>query len=1200
MEYDANNPAPALPEVIAGMFPVSETDPSASGRAHEVRSGCGCPPVIAQCAYQESPRWAIRAILLVALALCLALPGLSWAAMPIDESPAGSLNSPRAIQAVTWSNFAPADWVTALPVTCSVTAVSDVGFESGSTTYSISQNGGADWSAWSDSGLSTSNPDLFTNIVTVTGLSLGDSATQNQIRFRMYETYETGNLAVFSPSYTVKVDATPPAAPQELTATPAGWTNAASFSVQWTNPPDLTGIAGAWYKLDAAPTSATDGIFVATLTSISGITPAANGVHPIYVWLQDAFGRRDHNNASSSTLYRDTIAPESTAIPTPPLPTSGWYMSGVDFRFEVTDLPVDPNFPAQVYASLDGGLWLPHTELNVTTEGSHSLSYQARDKANNLDPISTILFGIDMTPPTVSLTPDRAPNASGWYTATVAYTLTVSDGASGPAQGHYRLNGGAWQTGTGFTLAVDGIYTIEAYGEDAAGNQSGFVTAGAQVDTTAPAAPAGITVDPTGWTDGTFDVTWTSPGDLSGVDGAYYKLGAAPTGPQDGTFVAGTGPIVDLTMPVEAGEGEYRLYLWLRDVAGNADHTTASAESPQLRYDPTPPNVEASLDGSLGSDGWYRSPVVATLVATDGASGVSALHHRVGEGSEWQSTPNSEVTLHFWDSGVYSLQFYAEDVLGNLGTVTTRLVNVDFSVPVPTQVNVLPPNGSADNSFRLEWPPIADLSGVAGAYVRFGEPPSGPTDGTYYAGVDGVDGVTAPGEGRHTAYVWLIDAAGNVDHSTAVVLVDSVCWDLTPPVTQITSSVPSGLDGWYVEPVTFAMSATDAASGVREVQYRVDDGPWVPALTLVFGEDGLHEIEIRAVDNAGNVEDAHVYAVSIDRTPPQAVFEQLKSPQSSTSIELIWSGTDGEDGSGIASYDVEVRDGYNAGWQQWLRRTSLTTATYTGQRGHTYFFQVFARDRAGNRRPVGDATRVLIQSVLNGEFDAGNFSNWFVSDALWKTVEWTPGPYGWDTKAAHLGSVLYGPNFEDPGELAIDSGTISQVIAIPPLSQVRWPTLTFWYRVKTYDIIYSEVWQQCADTFDVKLCVVGQHCTVQNDGEELALLLRDGNPMSSAEWNKYEGPPPLYDTNWKLAVIDLRPYAGQTLQLVFANEMRIDHKYNTWSYVDEVRIIDRNRLYIPLIRSSAGVTAAASEPVEMAQPPEPAGLPDLDRSELIR
>ncbi|MDH7486323.1 MAG: hypothetical protein QHJ81_08590, partial [Anaerolineae bacterium] len=83
-----------------------------------------------------------------------------------------------------------------------------------------------------------------------------------------------GNVETPGPGVTFLFDAAAPTAPIGLTASPAGWTNVDEFEVEWTNPPDLSGIAGAWYKLDAPPEHGADGVFVAGvgLTNLTGLS----------------------------------------------------------------------------------------------------------------------------------------------------------------------------------------------------------------------------------------------------------------------------------------------------------------------------------------------------------------------------------------------------------------------------------------------------------------------------------------------------------------------------------------------------------------------------------------------------------------------------------------------------------------------------------------------------------------------------------------------------------------------------------------------------------------------------------------------------------------------------------------------------------------------------------------------------------------
>jgi hypothetical protein len=112
------------------------------------------------------------------------------------------------------------------------------------------------------------------------------------------------------------VDATPPPAPITLSATPATWTKANSFSMNWANPSDPSGIAGAYYKVGGSPTFNADGTYTTSKPFAAAAT--AQGGQSIYVWLKDGAGNTSYSNSASTTLYYDASAPtDGTLSPTP-------------------------------------------------------------------------------------------------------------------------------------------------------------------------------------------------------------------------------------------------------------------------------------------------------------------------------------------------------------------------------------------------------------------------------------------------------------------------------------------------------------------------------------------------------------------------------------------------------------------------------------------------------------------------------------------------------------------------------------------------------------------------------------------------------------------------------------------------------------------------------------------------------------------
>jgi hypothetical protein len=319
--------------------------------------------------------------------------------------------------------------------------------------------------------------------------------------------------------------------------------------------------------------------------------------------------------------------------------------------------------------------------------------------------------------------------------------------------------------------------------------------------------------------------------------------------------------------------------------------------------------------------------------------------------------------------------------------------------------------------------------------------------------------------------------------------------------------------------------------------------------------------------------------VNIDRQPPQSSIVGLAAYQSGSIFTVEWQGTDGEAGSGIAGYALQVRQGRSGPWLTWLVNTPLTSALFAGQPGRTYYFRVRARDQAGHIEdyPGGDGNaRTAVQVVSNPDFEAQTFDPWTLYGALSSksAVTETLSPSGETTWAAQLGSPDYGPSLDlaEPGAVPVGAAIISQTVAVPGPNDMARPSLTLWYRVFTYDLLWSERFQKFYDTFEVTI-----H---SSEGISLALALRDGNDA---------GPDPqlgvdygvLKDLGWCYEAIDLTPYAGQTIQIVFANHNRWDQHFNTWTLVDDVQIVDRYafvRRYLPLVITAGEVHAAAAAP----------------------
>ncbi|HOU42538.1 MAG TPA: PQQ-binding-like beta-propeller repeat protein, partial [Promineifilum sp.] len=86
----------------------------------------------------------------------------------------------------------------------------------------------------------------------------------------------------------------------------------------------------------------------------------------------------------------------------------------------------------------------------------------------------------------------------------------------------------------------------------------------------------------------------------------------------------------------------------------------------------------------------------------------------------------------------------------------------------------------------------------------------------------------------------------------------------------------------------------------------------------------------------------------VDGAPPTSTVNVI-TPVDAATVQVSWRGSDF--GSGVATYDVWVRQGTAGDWTRWQRATTALSAEFTGQTGQTYYFRSQAIDRAGLREP---------------------------------------------------------------------------------------------------------------------------------------------------------------------------------------------------------------------------------------------------------
>jgi uncharacterized repeat protein (TIGR01451 family) len=117
-------------------------------------------------------------------------------------------------------------------------------------------------------------------------------------------------------------------------------------------------------------------------------------------------------------------------------------------------------------------------------------------------------------------------------------------------------------------------------------------------------------------------------------------------------------------------------------------------------------------------------------------------------------------------------------------------------------------------------------------------------------------------------------------------------------------------------------------------------------VTVSTGGRSLDQLTTAYVDGWGNLLAGHIPS---NCQAPDARVEPLPT-YVTTTFTVTWS----KPGvwSGIATYQIQVRDGYEGTWTDWLSETREISVTYSGAHGHTYFFR--ARNLSGHQPAFAD------------------------------------------------------------------------------------------------------------------------------------------------------------------------------------------------------------------------------------------------------
>ena len=391
--------------------------------------------------------------------------------------------------------------------------------------------------------------------------------------------------------------------------------------------------------------------------------------------------------------------------------------------------------------------------------------------------------------------------------------------------------------------------------------------------------------------------------------------------------------------------------------------------------------------------------------------------------------------------------------------------------------------------------------------------------------------------------------------------------DVTAPISSVTTTQSSV--GMHT-PIKLTWFADDVGSGVLSVTlfYRREPGDWqpystqgLPASTIsgtfvftptdaaVTGTVTFMQYDFATVaqDQVGNREPgpttpavivkvtAHkLYLPVVLKNYPPTPAAQLSINQGSAStynLSATLQITDTTAGDSIAQVRWKNEGGDWSAWQPFTSTLSVDLSRGNGLK--TVVVQL-----AGAKGGVAEVkTSILL--FENGDFAQGLTAWQAANDGLPapSTVYSTTDSTAVDGLAALLGAAdpSYGCS-----NVPIGMSGVSQTLQVPSTGG----HLKFRYFMITWDGASSG--SHAYDAFEVYI--------------DAALKYDDANRNPTGvgcnvQW-RVPGPqnPRPETTGWHEATLDLSAYAGQSIRVAFRNYSRFDHNYNTYTYLDDVRL----------------------------------------------
>jgi hypothetical protein len=385
-----------------------------------------------------------------------------------------------------------------------------------------------------------------------------------------------------------------------------------------------------------------------------------------------------------------------------------------------------------------------------------------------------------------------------------------------------------------------------------------------------------------------------------------------------------------------------------------------------------PPSITGNVSCSqVGDNGWCKGTGILTLTASDPQGHTLTISGDIA-GTPFTCAPGN-ACFQPLPQGNGAITYKVTAAQSGMEASGSTAWKLDATLPLITGTlgGVLGSNGWYLGPVTYNGSASDSLSGLASLNCTLDGSPLG-----------SCNSITVTGEGLHTLILTARDQAGNTQ-----TLNQTISIDIQNPTLTSGINGTLGSNNWYTH-ATLTASASDPApgSGLWALEYDLDNSGWTifPASGGLDLPEGQHNVEVRAVDNAGRIVSA-AKSYSLDATLPAVTLSPSGTLGSNnwytTNLNLSASASDSPSGMDVFEYSLN-----NGAW------TTYSAPLTLGDGTHKVSF--WAQDKAGLVKQVDETYQVdtrppQIAGSLSGVPGA---NGWYISQVAISASASDPAP----------------------------------------------------------------------------------------------------------------------------------------------------------------------------------------------------------------